>query len=75
MDNADRAAELQQREMDAAIDRLRADQERRARNVLRKCAECGEPIEDYRRSWTDCCLSCARDRERRERTTRLNRRS
>ena len=73
MDNADIAADLQQREMDAAMDRIRADQQRLTRNVLRKCKKCGEPIEDYRRSWTDCCVSCARDRERWERTTLFNR--
>ena len=74
MDNADRAAELQEREWAAALKRMRDDQRQRIRRGCVQCTECGEPIEAFRRDWSDCCVSCAGDRERWERTTGLNRR-
>lgn len=65
MDLADRAQELEQRDRDAALARMRAGQKAGAGRI--DCAECGTEIEPKRREvleGTEVCAFCAGERER-----------
>lgn len=61
-DDADRAAELQQLENDAAVARHRAKTPGKGRNT---CAECGEGIHPIRRrEGAQLCMECQTTVER-----------
>jgi RNA polymerase-binding transcription factor DksA len=72
VDDADYAAARQEAELQAALDRRKAEV---ALNKIlssvssSRCKECGETIEAARRGAYVTCISCQRDLERWQRTT------